>query len=300
MPLGDDAVDGGDGAERSAVVLPAQLSAVVAGPDGEEVAEEITYMGPDRLFGIVSRPSGPAPSTTVILLNSGRIDHIGPGRLWVELARSWAGAGVPVVRVDLAGLGDSPARPGRSAGLVYSPEALDDVAAVAHAVSPADPSAVVLMGLCSGAWHSVQAALTGGARGVVAINLVPPSPPGDPAPRSPEAAPGMSRRGQDVRSWLEHRLRGDDVLAFHLRGLARKDIDTLVVAGSYEGRQVRQGEAALLWRMEKKGGFRIVVLPDIDHTLFTQGTRRQVLPLLTERVMAQCAPGPRPDFAATR
>jgi hypothetical protein len=103
-----------------------------------------------------------------------------------------------------------------------------------------------------------------------------------------------------VRSWLEHRLRGDDVLAFHLRGLARKDIDTLVVAGSYEGRQVRQGEAALLWRMEKKGGFRIVVLPDIDHTLFTQGTRRQVLPLLTERVMAQCAPGPRPDFAATR
>ena len=52
--------------------------------------------------------------------------------------------------------------------------------------------------------------------------------------------------------------------------------------------------------MEKKGGFRIVVLPDIDHTLFTQGTRRQVLPLLTERVMAQCAPGPRPDFAATR
>jgi alpha-beta hydrolase superfamily lysophospholipase len=318
------------GGERSAVVLPAQLSAVVAGPDGEEVAEEITYMGPDRLFGIVSRPAGPAPSTTAVLLNSGRIDHVGPGRLWVELARSWAAAGVPVVRVDLAGLGDSPPRPGRPAGLVYPPEAIDDVAAVAHAVSPTDPSAVVLMGLCSGAWHSVQAALTGGARGVVAINLVPPSPPGDPAPRSPEAAPGtsgyrarlataktalrrsasrlpghhylggLSRRGEDVRSWLEHRLRGGDVLAFHLRGLARNDIDTLVVAGSYEGRQVRQGEAVLLWRMEKKGGFRVVVLPDIDHTLFTQGTRRQVLPLLTERVMAQCAPGPRPDFAATR
>jgi hypothetical protein len=160
----------------------------------------------------------------------------------------------------------------------------------------------------------------------VAINLVPPSPPGDPAPRAPEAAPGssgyrarlataktalrasasrlpghhylggLSRRGQDVRSWLEHRQRGDDVLAFHLRGLARKDIDTLVVAGSYEGRQVRQGEAVLLWRMEKKGGFRMALLPDIDHTLFTQGTRRQVLPLLTERVMAQCARAAPPGF----
>ena len=35
---------GGSGGERSAVVLPVQLSTVVAGPDGEEVAEEITYL----------------------------------------------------------------------------------------------------------------------------------------------------------------------------------------------------------------------------------------------------------------
>ena len=177
------------------MVLAVQLSTVVAGPDGEEVAEEITYLGPGRLFGRISRPpaapaSGPGPGTTVVLLNSGRIDHVGPGRLWVELARSRAAGGLRVVRVDLSGLGDSPARPEHPAGLVYSPAALDDVAEVTRAVSPLDPSAVVLMGLCSGAWHSVQAALAGGARGVVAINLVPPSPPGDPAPRSPEAPPG--------------------------------------------------------------------------------------------------------------
>ncbi len=232
---------GGSGGERSAVVLAVQLSTVVAGPDGEEVAEEITYLGPGRLFGIISRPpaapaSGPGPGTTVVLLNSGRIDHVGPGRLWVELARSWAAGGLRVVRVDLSGLGDSPARPEHPAGLVYSPAALDDVAEVTRAVSPLDPSAVVLMGLCSGAWHSVQAALAGDARGVVAINLVPPSPPGDPAPRSPEAPPGgagyrarlsaaktvlrqrasrlpghhylggLSRRAEDVTSWAGHRL----------------------------------------------------------------------------------------------
>jgi glycosyltransferase involved in cell wall biosynthesis len=45
----------------------------------------------------------------------------------------------------------------------------------------------------------------------------------------------------------------------------------------------------MLWRRGQKAGFRMVVLPTIDHTLFTQGARRQALPLLTETVMAQCA-----------
>jgi hypothetical protein len=186
----------------------------------------------------------------------------------------------------------------------------------------------------------------------VSINLVPPSPPGDPAPRSPEAPPGgagyrarlsaaktvlrqrasrlpghhylggLSRRAEDVTSWAGHRLGRADVPAFHLRRLARKGVDTLVVVGSYEGRELRRGEAPMLWRLQKKGAFDVVVLPTIDHTLFTQAARRLVLPLLAERVRAQCAraaatasaappqgggpplpgtgPGPRADFAATR
>ncbi len=109
--------------------------------------------------------------------------------------------------------------------------------------------------------------------------------------------------------------------AFDLRRLARKGVDTLVVLGSYEGRELRRGEAPMLWRLQKKGAFNVVVLPTIDHTLFTQAARRLVLPLLAERVRAQCAraatastaraqgggpplpgtgPGPRADFAATR
>jgi hypothetical protein len=92
-----------------------------------------------------------------------------------------------------------------------------------------------------------------------------------------------------VKWWFAHRLGNSPVPAFALARLARSGVDTLVLSGSYEGRQVRQGEGLMLWRLGTKGGFRMVVLPTIDHTLFTQAARRQVLPLLTERVMAQCA-----------
>ena len=402
--------------EKSTVLLPTSPTAVVPGPDGQEVCEEIRYLGPGRLFGVLTRPAGPnrpgprgprpgggaspagpgvvpgggaspgssrpggtgpsggtgpngpSPGTTVVMLNSGRIDHVGPGRLWVDLARSWAACGLEVLRVDLSGLGDSPPRPGCAPDVVYSPHAIDDVAQVARAVSPRDPAAVVLMGLCSGAYHSVEAALATGARGVVAINLVPPSPPEPPAPgttASGTTAPGttasgttgpasratgyrarlgetlavlhragshlpghhylgaLSRRASDVKWWVVHRARGGAVPAFDLRLLARKGVDTLVVAGSYEARLVQQGEGPMLWRLQKRGGLRVAVLPTIDHTLFTQAARRQVVPLVTERVRAQCAtlpaspgapkpgpaasgaspgpaaPGARPDFAST-
>ena len=63
-----------------------------------------------------SREGGIDPSApTVIFLNVGLIGHHGPGRLWVELARACAaGGGVRCLRVDLSGIGDSPARPGRT------------------------------------------------------------------------------------------------------------------------------------------------------------------------------------------
>ncbi len=79
------------GTEDSPIVLPERSEAVLAGPDGDDVVEEILSLGPNRLFGILTRPAGLRPDAAVVMLNSGRLDHVGPGRLWVELARSWAG-----------------------------------------------------------------------------------------------------------------------------------------------------------------------------------------------------------------
>ena len=99
------------GANKSRVTVSLDLEAIVSTQDGD-VLEEIAYLGPHRLFAVLTRPLASTGGATVVMLNSGRIDHTGPGRLWVELARQWAGAGIRVARADLSGLGDSPPRAG--------------------------------------------------------------------------------------------------------------------------------------------------------------------------------------------
>ncbi len=121
-----------------------------------------------KLFGIVARPESDelagsmGQRTTVLMLNSGAIHHIGPNRLWVRLARRWAARGLTVLRLDIAGIGDSPARPGAPDNVVYSPHALQDVAAaLAYLRGPGGAGECHLVGLCSGAYHSLKAAVAG-------------------------------------------------------------------------------------------------------------------------------------------
>jgi pimeloyl-ACP methyl ester carboxylesterase len=158
--------------------LAAPGTATMSGPKSGGAADEVTVtedikrLGRNQLFAVVAQPTGPSPEVTVVLLNGGTTDHTGPGRLWVDLARSWASAGARVVRVDLSGIGDSPARPGQPVDAVYSPHALQDVADIVEEVSPGNPSAVVLMGLCSGAYHAIRAGTDLGVGGVVAVNPV--------------------------------------------------------------------------------------------------------------------------------
>ena len=113
-----------------------------------------------RKAGSNDRAAGP----TVIFLNTGISDHIGPVRLWVDLSRQWAQQGLRSVRVDLSGLGFSPAQPGRPFDLAWPPEALDDMHDVAAAVSPDDPANVVFVGLCSGGYHAIEGGMALGAR----------------------------------------------------------------------------------------------------------------------------------------
>ena len=97
----------------------------------------------------------------------------------MTLSRLWAAQGLRSLRCDLSGLGDSPARPGQPVDQWFPPEALEDVLEIAAAVSPADPSDVVLIGLCSGGYHAIEGALVLGAAGVCGINPVLPHKPGE-------------------------------------------------------------------------------------------------------------------------
>ena len=61
------------------------------------------------LFGIVCEPTSAVTSDLplVVLLNAGASHHIGPGRLYVFLARQLAAQGFCTVRLDFCSLGDS-------------------------------------------------------------------------------------------------------------------------------------------------------------------------------------------------
>ncbi len=262
-------------------------------PDG--ISEEVWRVGPDRLFGILARPARPTDGPAVVILSAGFGDHLGPGRLWVEVSREWANLGVPVLRTDLSGLGDTPARPGRAPGDVYPSEALGDIKEVVEAVSAEYPAGVVLMGLCSGGYHAALAAPVVGARGALVVN---PSLPVKPLgklmagaarrlPR-PRPAPGGGDYGAN---WWPVRCLG--LAGRPLRSLERFSSQGgrgLVVCGPPEWAILLRSEAKTLTRLQGTTACRLELVPDADHSLFTQTARRAVLPLLTEYLLSNFGP----------
>jgi dienelactone hydrolase len=63
------------------------------------------------LSGVLTEPSGGAPGApAALLLSAGYMHRVGPNRLYVAIARRLAAAGIPVLRFDHSGLGESAAR----------------------------------------------------------------------------------------------------------------------------------------------------------------------------------------------
>lgn len=140
------------------------------------VQEKVAVFGDARgLVGILTRPaSGATPGMPhVVLLNSGIIHRVGSNRLSVELARALGAAGVTTLRFDLSGIGDSERR--RDAGSLRESVERDIGDAVAYLRTSQGAETFVLMGLCSGAYDGLHAAL-GEPRVVGAVMVDIPGP----------------------------------------------------------------------------------------------------------------------------
>jgi alpha-beta hydrolase superfamily lysophospholipase len=115
-----------------------------------------------QLFGVLTEPVSSRRELCAVLLNAGPQRHVGPNRMWVEIARRWAARGVPTLRIDLAAIGDSD---GDATALVrvaslYVPEYIEQVHSVLDMLGERGlPQRFVLLGLCSGAYWSMHAAL---------------------------------------------------------------------------------------------------------------------------------------------
>lgn len=129
-------------------------------PDPVLTEEPLQFGEGGRLFGILTLPSTPPRNAhelpVFVFLSGGLLHRVGPYRLHVRLGRELAQLGFSSLRVDLAGMGDSPPRP----GLTSRESVAADFAAILGVLdSRLGRLPLVLAGLCTGADNATHLTL---------------------------------------------------------------------------------------------------------------------------------------------
>ena len=294
---------------RAAFTEPPTASSpsVVLTAAGAPVEERSVRLGRRDLFGIVAAPTVPHGGPLVVFLNVSNEEHTGPSRLWVELSRRWAAAGLECVRFDLTGLGDSPRRPEAEEPPMYDQRWLDDMSEVARELRPDDPSETVFVGLCSGAYLAVEAGLALRSRGVCVIN----------PPVGIDFLYGTSRMGSARSSLVRAlavkfkevalRLRWVSVVVlkvcrvimpsmFSVDSLARvagNGTDLLVLASTDDlspYRSTDRFDRFFSRRLLDPKGYEVTFVEGLDHSMHAAIGRRRAIEMLDEHVLGRFAP----------
>lgn len=329
-------------ARRRTDPLPAAPPPGPERPTGE-VLESTLRLGPRAsLCAVLSEPvSGLAPPSRrqvgVVLLNVGGNHRVGPHRFYVHAARAMAAAGHPVLRLDLAGIGDSEPAPGQPGATLYEKASAQDVRVALDALAARGCRDFVLMGICSGSYVAFQTALAEPrVGGVVLMNSRlldwTPGKAGDTwqdsmqqyakstdfyrrAAFRPEVWRRLLRGQVDLRliagrflalagARLRRALRpggdGQESLRARTLRLCRRGTDVLMlVSDSDDGRDYvefhfgRHGQ-----RLRDQPGFRMVYVPEADHTFSRPGNQRFVLDELLRHLEQRPQRSPRPEPAA--
>jgi alpha-beta hydrolase superfamily lysophospholipase len=283
------------------------------------------------LYGVLCEPAAgiaaKAP-TGIVLLNVGGNHRVGPHRVYVKMARTLAAAGHSVLRLDVAGIGDSPPAPGQPWGNLYERNSVHDVRAAIDALVQRGCREILLMGICSGSYLSFQAALADErVDGVVLMNArlldwTPGQPGGgwETSMQQYAKSTAFYRRELFNPEVWRRLLRGEINLTLITRRFAALTMARLQRALSFGSAR----EEALLHKMQRLcargtdvlmlvseaddgrdyvefhfGGagrrmrahpnFRMAYVPDADHTFSRPGNQEYVLPQLL-RHLAQRSP----------
>jgi alpha-beta hydrolase superfamily lysophospholipase len=183
---------------RLASVEGARTELAIAGTAGSSgiVEVPVRFGHEDRLFGIVTKlDARPKEGCVGVLLTSvGALHRVGPGRLYVALARRLARLGTPAIRFDLSGIGDSLPADGITENTLYAQGAREDVRAAMDCLARSTGvTRFVLVGVCSGGYAAYVAAVADPrVKTLVAINV--------PTFRWNEGAPVEAVVARSVRS----------------------------------------------------------------------------------------------------
>ncbi len=136
---------------------PFTTPAVLPCLDLNQATEAPVRFGPDsRLFGVFCAPRGGFKSiVSLLILNTGGHRHVGHSRFAVSFARRLAELGIPSLRMDASGIGDSDPGCG-DAGQFYDASGQTDGKAAIDWLVAAGGGKVVVLGLCSGAYTALH------------------------------------------------------------------------------------------------------------------------------------------------
>jgi pimeloyl-ACP methyl ester carboxylesterase len=258
--------------------------------------------------------------TAVLMLNVGGNYRIGPNRNYVKAAREFAAAGYRALRFDVSGIGDSRLDKGFSSASMYRDWATVDVSAAIDMLAARGCKRFFLMGICSGSYLAFQTALQDPrVTSVMLMNprlLEWDHDKSGPWQSSMQRyykstryyrrallrsdvyarllrgkvdVRGIARRMAHLagvriaRAW--DKLRGrpphEGVLA-KFRHLSRRGVETLLVMSEQDDgldyMQFHLGTDAK--RMLGHKGFRMVLIPDADHTFSTVACQRSLIDVL--------------------
>jgi pimeloyl-ACP methyl ester carboxylesterase len=304
--------------------------------------EEAVLFGETRsLVGIMTHPAsgnGNRLSPAVILLNPGIVHRVGPGRIYVKIARALAAIGFVVLRFDFSGIGDSGVRRDHlqfeKSAVREAQDAMDWLNAtrgIQH---------FILLGGCSGARIALETACRD-VRVVGAVLMNFPMGDDDEGGEGDRNLERMNRRAAysywnfalfDLKSWRKL-LTGTAnyrnlirVLRFQakskvtsgrnmshqatqfqaqLRQLAGRDVHTIFVCseGDLCLDDLREAAGRELKRLSALGRLTLKVIPRSDHTfssLYDQERLLQViLELLSSANPAVAKPAYLPERLAT-
>jgi alpha-beta hydrolase superfamily lysophospholipase len=271
------------------------------GAGSELVRERSMRLGDLGIFALADEPveppdaAGPAP--WVVLVNVAAEHHIGPGRRWVEYARRWAGMGYRVLRLDQSGIGDSPNHPGQPDDRTFAPEWIDDMRGVVRTLS-AGGAAVIMVGLCSGAYSAFEVAMWEQVAAVFAVN---PRLTLYPAAKGTAAYTDRRRAAVLPNRWVAklaetHRILAGGIWRIYrqfavwhapflvLRRVVRRGTDVQVIACRDDAQHFTEVVfwRPWLWRLRRTGRLQLETDDLIDHSLLAKAAQVEAFERGTE------------------
>jgi pimeloyl-ACP methyl ester carboxylesterase len=278
--------------------------------------EETILLGKHRsLAGVLTHPAEHVLKRDigVLLLNAGIVHRVGPGRIYVKIARELAARGFTVLRFDFSGIGDSKVR---HDDLPFHKSAVEETCCAMDLLQ-ADYgiASFLLLGGCSGARVSLDtASIDTRVCGAILINFPSPEEDGNPDPdavmrknshyvRNFAIRNGESWRrffaGQadykklastvlfEIRRRVSPRSNESAESSFRvlLESLLKRDVHPVFVCSAGDARlqSLRQLGGKAFLRMCVEGKTELTIVPRSDHTFSSLFDHARLINIVREK-----------------